>query len=67
MLILDRKPGQSITINENIIITILKFQNNFSQVSVGISAPKTIQVDRTEVYIAKLNASLARSKVSGSK
>lgn len=48
MLILSRKKGESIMISTDICITILK--NMDGVVDVGISAPKSVPVDRMEVF-----------------
>lgn len=51
MLILTRKIGDKIIIEDNIIITVLGTKN--AQVRLGIEAPKEISVDREEVYQRK--------------
>jgi len=48
MLILTRKIGDSIMINDDIKITYLSFNN--TQVRLGIEAPRNIQVHRQEIY-----------------
>jgi carbon storage regulator len=48
MLVLTRKFGESIVINDNIIVTVLK--NTLNQVRLGISAPKDVAVHRLEIY-----------------
>ena len=48
MLILTRRPGESIRINDNVEITILRVSTY--QARVGINAPKEVQVHRDEVY-----------------
>lgn len=48
MLILNRSPGESIIIANDIKITILNIRGN--QVRVGVDAPKHIQVHREEIY-----------------
>jgi carbon storage regulator len=55
MLVLTRKPGQSIIIGDNIRITLIEIQGE--QARLGIDAPKSIAVYRMEVYeeIAKQN------------
>ena len=47
MLILSRKEDQTINIGDDIKITVLEIRG--SQVRIGISAPKHIQVDREEI------------------
>ena len=52
MLILTRRPKESLVIAENITVTILAINGN--QVRLGINAPKHIVVDRSEVHARKL-------------
>ena len=47
MLILTRKPGQSVMFGDDVIITILN--SNKSQIKIGIEAPKEISVYREEI------------------
>lgn len=47
MLILSRKPLQSIVIGDDIRITIVAMGNG--RVKVGIDAPPSVRVDREEV------------------
>ena len=48
LLILTRKPGERLIINDDITITILEFKGN--QVRVGIDAPSDVTIFREEVY-----------------
>ena len=48
MLILTRRPGESIRIGNDIEVTIL--DDPGSQVRVGVTAPREIPVHRTEVW-----------------
>lgn len=48
MLVLTRKNGESVVIDDDIVITVLGTRNG--QVRLGISAPKTVTVHRKEVY-----------------
>jgi len=50
MLVLSRRPEETIVINDNIKITIIDIRG--SKVRLGITAPKTIPVHRKEVYDA---------------
>ena len=63
MLILTRKIGESIRINDNIIIKLVELDNR--HVKLGIEAPRSIAVNREEIYerIQKENeaASLSES------
>lgn len=47
MLILTRKPGESIKIGEDIYITLLATKGN--QTRIGIDAPRELDVVRTEL------------------
>lgn len=48
MLILTRKAGETIVINDNIRVTVL--QVNGGQVRIGIEAPPEIAVHRSEIH-----------------
>jgi len=48
MLILTRKLGETITIGDDIAVTILEIKGG--QVKVGVEAPRVIPVHRGEVY-----------------
>lgn len=48
MLILTRKPGETICINDDIRVTVLSVQGQ--QVKLGISAPEDVAVHREEIY-----------------
>jgi carbon storage regulator len=48
MLVLTRKLGETITIGDDIRITIIAVKGN--QVKLGIEAPAQVTVHRTEIY-----------------
>lgn len=48
MLVLTRKAKESITIGNDVKVTVLEIKG--SQVRLGIEAPKSTAVNRTEVY-----------------
>ena len=48
MLVLTRRIGETITIGDDIRLTILGIKGN--QVRLGIDAPKDIAVHREEIY-----------------
>lgn len=48
MLILSRKAGESIVIDNNIVVTVLSITNG--QVRLGIEAPAGVIVDREEIH-----------------
>lgn len=49
MLVLGRKKGESIVIDDNIEITVTAIEGDM--VRLGISAPKHITIHRKEVYL----------------
>ena len=51
MLVLTRRPGESIVINGNVVVTILPSQGH--QVKIGIDAPASVSVDRAEIAARK--------------
>ena len=51
MLILTRTVGQSIMIGDDVTVTILGIKGN--QVRLGFTAPKSVCIDREEVYERK--------------
>ncbi|MGI0646912.1 carbon storage regulator CsrA [Pseudomonas aeruginosa] len=48
MLILTRTPGETLMIGDNIKVTIADVKG--SQVRIGVSAPKDVEVHRSEIY-----------------
>ena len=48
MLVLTRKIGESIRIGDNITVKIVELDNR--QVKLGIDAPRSISVNREEIY-----------------
>ena len=53
MLVLTRKLGESIAIDDNIKVTVVQIKGK--QVRVGIEAPKDTKIHREEVYMAIQN------------
>jgi carbon storage regulator len=51
MLILSRRPDESLRIGGEVIVTVLGFHGN--QIRLGITAPASIVVDREEVHKRK--------------
>lgn len=49
MLVLTRKPNQSIMIGDNIEVSVLSVVGE--KVRIGINAPQDIPVFRTEIYV----------------
>lgn len=60
MLILSRKPTESIMIGNDIEIKILSCSEE--RIRIGINAPKNVSVHREEIYRRLLNASEDDSK-----
>lgn len=54
MLILTRRVGEAIMINDNITLKVLQVKGN--QVRIGIEAPTEVKVHREEIY-KKINES----------
>jgi len=50
MLVLTRKLGESITIDDNIKITVVQIKGK--QVRISIQAPQDTKIHREEVYVA---------------
>ncbi len=48
MLVLTRRPGESIVVGHNVVITVIEIKGG--QVRIGIDAPREVQVHREEVY-----------------
>ena len=49
MLVLTRKVGESITIGDQIEVTIIEIKGD--QVKIGIEAPKSVDIHRKEIYV----------------
>ena len=50
MLILTRKSGESITIGDDVKITVVEVKGK--QVRIGIDAPRSYTIHREEIYIS---------------
>ena len=48
MLILTRRVGETVMIGEEVTVTVLRVKGN--QVRLGVNAPKTISVQREEIF-----------------
>jgi carbon storage regulator len=65
MLILTRKPGESLYIGDNLKVTIVEIKGN--QIRVGIDAPPELRIYREEIYLQILeeNRKAAEAGISG--
>lgn len=61
MLILTRRPAETIYIGEEVRLTVLGVVGN--QVRFGIEAPRSVTIDRAEIYERKKRAQQGRGKV----
>jgi carbon storage regulator len=52
MLVLSRRPGEEIIINNNIKVTIVAVKGD--RVRIGITAPEEVPVDRAEVHARRV-------------
>lgn len=50
MLVLTRKPNESIKIGDDIELSVIEIDGD--QVKLGINAPKYVEIHRREVYVA---------------
>jgi carbon storage regulator len=66
MLILTRKPGESLYIGDSVKVTIVEIKGN--QIRVGIDAPSELRIYREEIYLQILdeNRKAAEGVMSGS-
>ncbi len=60
MLVLTRKKKESITIGNDVRVTVVEIRG--SQVRLGIEAPRNTPVNRTEVYELILQENINASK-----
>ena len=63
MLILTRRPGETVMIGDDVTVTVLGVKGN--QVRVGVNASKEVEVHREEIYVRiKQHQSNRRSRDS---
>ena len=48
MLVLSRRPGESIVIGNEVVVTVLDVRGD--QIRIGIDAPRNVQIHREEIY-----------------
>jgi carbon storage regulator len=64
MLVLTRKPNESIKIGEDIELTVLGIDGD--QVKLGIQAPKNIEIHRKEIYLSIQEENKEATNISNS-
>lgn len=64
MLVLSRRPGESIMIGTDVVITVLEVSGE--TVRIGVRAPREIAVHREEVFLALQEANRAAASSSSS-
>lgn len=62
MLILSRRPGESVMIGDEIQVTVLSINGN--QVRIGIHAPRDVEVHREEIY-ERIHGPIASAEQDG--
>lgn len=62
MLVLTRKPGQSVYIGEDVRVTLKEIKGN--QVRIGIDAPKSVKIYREEIYLQILEENRSAASLS---
>lgn len=61
MLVLTRKIGQQILMDKGSIqVKVLKAENGI--ISLGLQAPKHIDIDREEIYVKKLSQQIIKKE-----
>lgn len=65
MLVLTRKLGESIAIDDHIKIRVVQIKGK--QVRIGIEAPKDTKIHREEVYLAIQDQNVESAAVSSEK
>jgi len=61
MLVLMRRPGESIHIGPDIVVTLVALERNRARI--GIQAPRDVTIDREEIAEKKRLESLAEKAV----
>ena len=49
MLVLSRRPGESVTIGDDIVVTVLEVRGDV--IRIGIDAPRSVAVHRSELLV----------------
>ena len=62
MLILTRKPGESVYIGDDVKVTLMEIKGN--QVRVGVDAPPSVRIYREEIYLQILEENKSAAALS---
>lgn len=62
MLIITRKVGEQLVINNDIIVQVMEIRDDGSRVRIGVDAPITVSVHRREVADAIKRQNEERTK-----
>jgi carbon storage regulator len=65
MLVLSRRPGESLMIGDEVTVTVVEVRGD--QIRLGIDAPRSVKVYREEIYrqvVAENEAAVASSDPS---
>jgi carbon storage regulator len=65
MLILSRRPGESLTIGDDVVVTVVSVSGN--QIRLGITAPREVRVLREEIYKVLREENQAAARAPDSK
>jgi carbon storage regulator len=64
MLVITRKPGERITIGDDVVVTVVEVKG--SLVKLGIEAPRSISIHRLEIYDRIRKQNLEASEIDAS-
>lgn len=64
MLVITRKPGERITVGDNVVVTVVEVKG--SLVKLGIEAPRSISIHRQEIYDRIREQNMESSEIDAS-
>jgi len=64
MLVLSRRPGETLAIGDDIVVTVVSVSGN--QIKIGITAPREVRVLRGEIYQGMHEENRAAANVADS-
>ena len=64
MLVITRKPGERITIGDDVVVTVVEVKG--SLVKLGVEAPRSISIHRQEIYDRIRKQNLEASEIDAS-